>query len=135
MNQISSAVTATKKPGPRVKRRGAQRCSQRTQRIPLRALGEHSCVLCVDSHTLADAVILVAWEDQVLLLEAVGFADIAAQKPTKPDALFWIACQPNTDKSGLEEPPIGQLTYPLRDRKRGPSPADGDFPTARYRGG
>ncbi len=47
----------------------------------------------VDSHTLAGAVTLVASKDKVLSLEAVGYADIAARKPIKTDALFWIASQ------------------------------------------
>src|ERR1700729_2591810 len=47
----------------------------------------------VDSHSLAGAVTLVADKDKVLALEAVGFADIAAGKPMRPDALFWIASQ------------------------------------------
>jgi CubicO group peptidase (beta-lactamase class C family) len=47
----------------------------------------------VDRHTLAGAVTLVASRDKVLSLEAVGFADLAAQKPMKTDALFWIASQ------------------------------------------
>jgi len=36
----------------------------------------------------------------------------------------------NADKTGLEEMPIEQLTYPLTDRKRGPCPAGGLFSTA-----
>jgi CubicO group peptidase (beta-lactamase class C family) len=47
----------------------------------------------VDRHELAGAVTLVADKDKVLGLEAVGFADIAADKPMRPDALFWIASQ------------------------------------------
>lgn len=47
----------------------------------------------VDSHALAGAVTLVASKDKVLSLEAVGYADIAARKPMKTDALFWIASQ------------------------------------------
>ena len=47
----------------------------------------------VDSHSLAGAVTLVADKDKVLSLEAVGFADVAAKKPMKTDALFWIASQ------------------------------------------
>jgi len=47
----------------------------------------------VDSHTLAGAVMLVASKDKVLSLEAVGWSDIAARKPMKTDALFWIASQ------------------------------------------
>jgi CubicO group peptidase (beta-lactamase class C family) len=45
----------------------------------------------VESHALAGAVTLVASKDKVLSLEAVGWADIAAKKPMKTDALFWIA--------------------------------------------
>jgi CubicO group peptidase (beta-lactamase class C family) len=47
----------------------------------------------VDRHTLAGAVTLVADRDRVLSLEAVGFADIAADRPMRTDALFWIASQ------------------------------------------
>ena len=39
----------------------------------------------VDSHTLAGAVVLVANKDKVLDVEAVGYADIAAQKPMQTD--------------------------------------------------
>jgi CubicO group peptidase (beta-lactamase class C family) len=37
---------------------------------------------------------------------------------------------PNAAKTGLQEIDIGQLTYPLGDRRRGPSPAGGLFSTA-----
>ena len=47
----------------------------------------------VDNHSLAGAVTLVADKDRVLDLEAVGFADLAAKKLLRPDALFWIASQ------------------------------------------
>lgn len=47
----------------------------------------------VDRHELAGAVALVADKDRVLSIDAVGYADIAAQKPMSPDALFWIASQ------------------------------------------
>src|SRR5436309_526409 len=47
----------------------------------------------VDKHALAGAVMLVADKDKVLSLDAVGFADVAAKKPLKTDALFWIASQ------------------------------------------
>jgi CubicO group peptidase (beta-lactamase class C family) len=47
----------------------------------------------VDNHTLAGAVTLVADKDKVLSINAVGFADIAANKPMQSDALFWIASQ------------------------------------------
>src|SRR5262249_46289316 len=45
----------------------------------------------VDSHTLAGAVTLVASKDKVLSVETIGYADIAAKKPMRPDTLFWIA--------------------------------------------
>ncbi len=45
----------------------------------------------VDDHALAGAVTLVASKDKVLDVGAVGFADIAAQKPMRTDCLFWIA--------------------------------------------
>lgn len=45
----------------------------------------------VDRHELAGAVTLVASREQTLSLDAVGFADVAAQAPMRPDTLFWIA--------------------------------------------
>jgi CubicO group peptidase (beta-lactamase class C family) len=47
----------------------------------------------VDRHELAGAVTLVADRDRVLSVDTVGFADVAANKPMRPDALFWIASQ------------------------------------------
>jgi CubicO group peptidase (beta-lactamase class C family) len=47
----------------------------------------------VEHHTLAGAVTLVADRDRVLSVDTVGFADVAAGKPMRPDALFWIASQ------------------------------------------
>ncbi len=47
----------------------------------------------VDRHALAGAVALVADRRGVLSVESVGWADIAAKKPLKPDAIFWIASQ------------------------------------------
>jgi CubicO group peptidase (beta-lactamase class C family) len=38
--------------------------------------------------------------------------------------------KPNGAKNDLEETPVGQLTYPLNNRKRGPSPGGGYFSTA-----
>ena len=56
------------------------------------------------------------------------------------DTTFWPSAEqvrrlaksykPNADKTGLEETAIGYLTYPLSDRKRGPSPGGGVFSTA-----
>jgi CubicO group peptidase (beta-lactamase class C family) len=51
----------------------------------------HSLQPLVDNHTLVGAVTLVASKDKVLSLEAVGCADVAAQKPMRSDCLFWIA--------------------------------------------
>ena len=45
----------------------------------------------VENHSLAGAVTLVATKDKVLSVEAVGYADVEARRPMKPDALFWIA--------------------------------------------
>jgi CubicO group peptidase (beta-lactamase class C family) len=47
----------------------------------------------VDTHALAGAVMLVADKDRVLSLEAIGYADVANNRPMRTDALFWIASQ------------------------------------------
>jgi len=47
----------------------------------------------VDRHALAGAVTLVASKDKVLSHETVGYLDVAAKTPMRPDALFWIASQ------------------------------------------
>ena len=47
----------------------------------------------VDRHALAGAVTLVASKDKVLSLETVGYMDVAAKTPMRPDAMFWIASQ------------------------------------------
>jgi CubicO group peptidase (beta-lactamase class C family) len=47
----------------------------------------------VDSHVLAGAVTLVADKDRVLDVEVVGWADMAAKQPMRPDCIFWIASQ------------------------------------------
>ncbi len=64
---------------------------------PLRA-GEPSKIAAalqpfVDSHSLAGAVTLIATSNKVLDVSCVGYADVAAKKPMKPDSLFWIASQ------------------------------------------
>src|SRR5438552_15942766 len=41
----------------------------------------------VDRGTLAGAVMLVADKDKVLAVEAVGYSDVAAKTPLRPDAL------------------------------------------------
>jgi CubicO group peptidase (beta-lactamase class C family) len=45
----------------------------------------------VDNHNLAGAVTLVASPEKVLDIETVGYSDIAAHQPMRPDSLFWIA--------------------------------------------
>ena len=45
----------------------------------------------VDDHVMAGAVLLVADKDKVLNLEALGWADVAAQRPMRTDDVFWIA--------------------------------------------
>jgi CubicO group peptidase (beta-lactamase class C family) len=47
----------------------------------------------VTDGSLAGAVTLVADRDRVLTLEAAGYCDVAARKPMRTDALFWIASQ------------------------------------------
>src|SRR5260370_37576475 len=47
----------------------------------------------VDRHVLAGAVMLAADRQSILSLDAVGFADVAGNKPMPTDALFWIASQ------------------------------------------
>ncbi len=47
----------------------------------------------VDRQELAGAVMLVADKAAVLDVEAVGWADVAAKKPMRTDAVFWIASQ------------------------------------------
>ncbi|WP_206107677.1 serine hydrolase [Paludisphaera rhizosphaerae] len=47
----------------------------------------------VDDGTVAGVVTLVATPQQVLDVEAVGWADVAARKPMTTDAVFWIASQ------------------------------------------
>jgi CubicO group peptidase (beta-lactamase class C family) len=47
----------------------------------------------VERHVLAGAVTLVASKDKVLSHETVGYLDVAAKTPMRPDAMFWIASQ------------------------------------------
>jgi CubicO group peptidase (beta-lactamase class C family) len=55
------------------------------------ALGAPPLDPFIANRTLAGAVTLVASRDKVLSVEAIGYADIAARKPMRADALFWIA--------------------------------------------
>lgn len=47
----------------------------------------------VEKHELAGAVALVVDKEHVLAVETIGFSDIEADKPMRPDTLFWIASQ------------------------------------------
>ena len=47
----------------------------------------------VDDGTVAGVVVLAADKDNVLSIDTVGYADLAARKPMRPDSLFWIASQ------------------------------------------
>lgn len=47
----------------------------------------------IDTQSLAGAVLLVADRNGILDLETVGYADVAARKPMRPNSLFWIASQ------------------------------------------
>jgi CubicO group peptidase (beta-lactamase class C family) len=45
----------------------------------------------VENHTLAGTVTLVASKDRIVDVQAVGYRDLAARAPMRPDCLFWIA--------------------------------------------
>jgi CubicO group peptidase (beta-lactamase class C family) len=47
----------------------------------------------VDHHTIPGAVTLVATKDEILSINAVGYADLAERRPMRADSLFWIASQ------------------------------------------
>lgn len=66
----------------------------------------------VDRQTMAGAVTLVATQDKVLSLEAVGWADIAAHRPMTTDCLFGIAsmCKPMTASALMVLVDEGQVT-------------------------
>jgi len=78
------------------------------------------------------------------VVSGMPYEEFMAKRLFKPlgmkDTTFWPSdlqikrlaksYEPNAAKSGLQEIPIGQLSYPLTNRKRGPSPAGGLFSTA-----
>jgi len=45
----------------------------------------------VDEQVMAGAVLLIADKTEILSLEAIGWADIAAKKPLQVDDIFWVA--------------------------------------------
>ena len=79
------------------------------------------------------------------VVSGMPYEDFLDERLFKPlgmkDTTFWPNAEqltrlaksykPNADKSGLEEIKIGQLFYPLSDRRRQPMPAGGLFSTAR----
>ncbi len=64
------------------------------------------------------------------LFEPLGMKDTTFWPSEEQLKRLAKAYKPNKDKSDLEETKIGQLTYPLNDRKRQPMPAGGLFSTA-----
>lgn len=64
------------------------------------------------------------------LFEPLGMKDTTFWPSEKQLRRLAKSYAPTVDKTGLQEIPIDQLTYPLSDRKRGPSPAGGYFSTA-----
>ena len=78
------------------------------------------------------------------VVSGIPYEEFMASRLFRPlgmkDTTFWPSDEqvrriaksyrPNAARSGLEEISVEQLTYPLTDRKRGPSPAGGLFSTA-----
>ncbi|MBI1372907.1 MAG: serine hydrolase [Phycisphaera sp.] len=62
-------------------------------RVWAQALVAASVQPYVDRQELAGAVMLVANKDKMLTVETVGFANIEAKAPMRPDTMFWIASQ------------------------------------------
>ena len=46
---------------------------------------------CIDNREISGAVTLVATPDRIVHLDAIGRADLGADRPMRPDAIFWIA--------------------------------------------
>jgi CubicO group peptidase (beta-lactamase class C family) len=74
----------------------------------------------IQSGALAGAVTLVASKDQILSLEAIGCADLAARKPIKTDQMFWIA--------SMTKPMAASLLMMLVDEQK----VDLDAPVEKY---
>ena len=64
------------------------------------------------------------------LFELLGMKDTTFWPSDSQLARLAKPYKPNAKKDNLEPTTIGQLTYPLNDRKRGPMPAGGLFSTA-----
>lgn len=67
---------------------------------------------------------------QKRLLDPLGMKDTTFWPSEEQAARIAKAYKPNAAKDGLDETTIGQLTYPLTDRRRQPMPAGGLFSTA-----
>jgi CubicO group peptidase (beta-lactamase class C family) len=67
---------------------------------------------------------------QARLLQPLGMRDTTFWPSEEQLGRLAKSYKPNADGTGLEETTIGQLTYPLTDRRRGPCPAGGLFSTA-----
>jgi CubicO group peptidase (beta-lactamase class C family) len=64
------------------------------------------------------------------LFEPLGMKDTTFWPNDEQIERLAKSYRPNASKTGLEEIHIDQLTYPLSDRRRSPSPAGGYFSTA-----
>lgn len=74
----------------------------------------------IQAHEISGAVTLVANRERILHLEAVGMADIADNRPMKPDAMFWIA--------SMTKPITGAAVLMLQDEGK----LNVDDPVAKY---
>jgi CubicO group peptidase (beta-lactamase class C family) len=85
----------------------------------------------VHNHTLAGAVALVADKEQILSIDKVGYADIAAKSLMGADTVFWIASQskPITaaalmlllDEGKLQlDDPVEKYLFEFKDLRVGP---------------
>ena len=74
----------------------------------------------------------MTYEDfmQKRLFDPLGMKDTTFWPNEEQTTRLAKSYKPNAAKDGLEEIKIGQLTYPLSDRKRQPMPAGGLFSTA-----
>ena len=74
----------------------------------------------------------LAYEDfmEQRLFKPLGMKDTTLRPSPRQLERLAKCYKPNAARTGLDETPINQLTYPLSDRKRGPSPAGGYFSTA-----
>ncbi len=64
------------------------------------------------------------------LFKPLGMKDTTFWPTPEQAAKIAKSYRPNKANNGLEETDVSQLTYPLTDRKRGPSPAGGLYSTA-----